>query len=862
MLYQTGDLAKWLPDGNIEFLGRIDHQVKIRGFRIELGEIENCLAKIDYIKEAVAAAREDNTGEMNLYAYVVSKTGEDIDGMDLKNRLSGVLPSYMVPGYIVPLEKIPLTPSGKVDRKALPEPAVGRRGEDYAAPGSSVEMKLVELWSGVLGMEKENISIDANFFQLGGNSLRGATVSSKLHKAFNVKISLAEIFKTPTIRGLSRYINNAKEERYASIEPAEKKEYHALSPAQKRLYLLHQVELNNVSYNMPQVIRFPGEISKERLDWAFKKLVRRHESLRTSFEMREEPVQRIHEAVDFAVQYYEADEAEARGIINGFMCPFDLSQAPLLRASLIKLKSSPPPDCAGIPRCILLLDMHHIITDGASQVVLKNEFNSLYAGKMEDLPPLRLQYKDYARWQTGEKQQALLKEQEAYWLKEFGVQSEIPVLDLPTDYPRPAVQSFEGNRMAFELNREKTVMLNQIARSEGATLFMVLAAVYNICLSKLTGQEDIVIGTPVAGRRHADLEAIIGMFVNTLALRNYPRGNKTFTRFLNDLKENALNAFENQDYQFEDLVENVSLNLKRDPSRNPLFDVLFALQNMDSREMEIPGSKSKPYEIENRIAKFDLSVMAMETGEHLLFEIEYCTKLFKKETIERLIGFFKRVIFSIIENPLAKIKEIEIIDPGEKGRILNIFNNTAAPYPADRTIHQLFEEQVTITPGRTAVVFEDQSLTYNELNERADRLASELHFKGVTRDTAVGIMAKHSLEMIIGVLAILKAGGAYLPINPEYPGSRKKYLLTDSSAKILLTKVSETGVVGEDIEVVDLTKINVNKYEDRRTGTSKQDFPTQLGYIIYTSGSTGRPKGVMVNHQNVVRLVKNTNYIE
>ncbi|UCH95523.1 MAG: amino acid adenylation domain-containing protein, partial [Candidatus Aminicenantes bacterium] len=888
-LYRSGDLGKFLKNGEIEYLGRIDQQVKIRGFRIELGEIENCLMEIDHIKEAVAAAREDNTGEMYLYAYVVSKTGEDINGLELKNRLSGRLPSYMVPSYIVPLEKIPLTPSGKVDREALPEPVGDEWAEDDALPGHSVKMKLVELWSEVLGVEKENINIHAHFFQLGGNSLRASNLSSRLQKAFNVKIPLSEIFKSPTIKGLLKYIKNAKAERYASVESAEKKEYYVLSPGQKRLYLLDQMELNNISYNIPQVIPFPGEIDKERLEWTFKELVKRHESLRTSFEMMgEEPIQRVHEDVEFAVQYYDAQEAEAREIIDNFMRPFDLSQPPLLRADLIKIQS------VRTPSSILLLDMHHIITDGASQAVLTGEFHRLYTDEEETLPPLRIQYKDYSQWQNSDSQQALTKEQEAYWLEGFS--NELPVLNLPFDYPRPFMQSFEGNTVNFLLAGKESQTLKALSKKANATLYMTILSVFNILLSKLSGQEDIIVGTPILGRHHADLESIIGMFVNTLAMRNHPAGEKRFKDFLEEVKERTLEAYENQEYQFEDLVDRI--DVRRDTGRNPIFDVMFNLSNQDEytdkdKDKEIiPGIDAHEqqehleqgtYTHRKEPSKFDLMLTVVDLGERLPCAFQYCTKLFKPATIERFIAYFKRIVGFLSEDSDLKISGLEIITEAERHQVLYEFNDTSAEYPGDMTIHRLFEKQVERTPDHIALVGAHElhelheklegtrglaplpgavSITYKELNQKSHQLAHLLKEKGVLADNIVGIMVGRSMEMMIAISGILKSEGAYLPIDPEYPEERINYILKDSSARILLT--TRTYTIGKTKENIDfdgeIVYLEDNLFH-QKPGTEHCPVPTfsapaarglQLAYVIYTSGTTGKPKGTMIRHHSLV----------
>ncbi|HLP59986.1 MAG TPA: condensation domain-containing protein, partial [Candidatus Deferrimicrobium sp.] len=504
------------------------------------------------------------------------------------------------------------------------------------------------------------------------------------------------------------------------------------------------------------------------------------DSLRTSFHMLHDvPIQKIHDEVEFEVKVFAElfSKSDPPGaIIKSFIRPFDLSLAPLLRVGLVKnLDGS----------YILSIDMHHIITDGTSQEVLKQDFMSLYRG--EALSYLRLQYKDFAEWQNSSKEKEQLKKQELYWLKELA--GEIPVLELPTDYPRPLVQSFAGNRVAFEI--EETRTLNEIALRSGATLFMVLAGVLNILLTKLSGREDIIIGVPVAARRHADLEKIIGMFVNTLALRNYPNGEKSFPGFLDELKDRTLAAFENQEYSFEDLVEKVVIH--RDMSRNPLFDVLLAVQNVKKTLAEgLDGFKSAGKEEDIiQVSKFDLEINAWEIGERLKVVFAYCTKLFKQETIERFIIYFKKIISIIIQKPGIRIKDIEIITDEEKEQILHDFNQTGTVYPKHKTIHQLFAEQVSQTPDHVALIGAGpracpHCLTYRQLNKQSDRLAGALIEKGVLTDDIVAIMMERSVEMIISILGILKAGGAYLPIDPGYPKERIDYMLKDSKVKIII----------------------------------------------------------------------------
>jgi non-ribosomal peptide synthetase component F/acyl carrier protein len=730
-LYKTGDIGYWKEDGLIECLGRMDQQVKIRGNRIELGDIETQLLKHDDINEAIVIAKEDEKGNKNLYSYFVS--GKTIDINQLREYLQEVLPDYMIPAYFARLDKIPITANGKLDRKRLPDPGPAGTGERYKPSGDKIEEKLVEIWSEVLGIEKNTIGIDDNFFRMGGHSLKAAILTAKIHKELNVKLPIAEIFKTPMIRGTAKYIREAAGERFTPIEPVEAKEYYPLSSVQKRLYVLQQMVSDNMSYNLPEVLWLEGVIDIERLNETFIRLISRHESLRTSFIMvGNEPVQRVQEGVEFGIEYHdlaadlenyklqntnykqstclkkrrvpydklqitnkevpfgqvsdasgEGEGEPAAAFISSFIRPFDLSRAPLLRVGTIR---------TGESQYILVFDLHHIITDGLSQVLLKKEFMSLYAGQV--LSPLRLQYKDYSGWQNHEKNREEFNRQEIFWLKELA--GEIPVLNMPLDYLRPPVQSFAGNHLGFALSEEETHSLNELARSRGATLFMILLAVYDIFLSKISLQEDIVVGTPAAGRGHDDLEPIIGMFVNTLALRSFPCGEKTFTGFLNQVKEKTLNAFENQDYPFEDLVEKVTV--ERDMSRNPVFDTMFVLQNMDVPEGEIPGLKLKPYPRENKTSKFDLSLNGIEVAKKLHFIFEYCTKLFKHETIERLITYFKKIVSSVINDTNLEISQIEIIREDEKKQILFDFNDTAAAYPANKTIDELFRAQVKQRP--------------------------------------------------------------------------------------------------------------------------------------------------------------------
>ncbi|UCH97465.1 MAG: amino acid adenylation domain-containing protein, partial [Candidatus Aminicenantes bacterium] len=744
-----------------------------------------------------------------------------------------------------------MTPSGKIDRKALPKPEP-EIGPDHIAPRDTVEKRLAELWSGVLGIETHLIGIDSNFFQLGGHSLKATILIAKVHKTFNVKLPLAEVFKTPRIRELSAYIKNQEKDKYASIEPIEKSDYYQLSAPQKRLYLLQQMELESTAYNIPEFISLTGQPDIIKLETAFKKLILRHESLRTSFPMAaDEPVQRIHDKVEFKIEYFDLATENTEntevpfGQINAFIRPFDLSRAPLLRVGLMRLEEKAH---------VLMVDIHHIISDGVSQEILEKDFRTLYRDRDEELPPLRIHYKDFSQWQNSEKEKENIKRQEAFWLKQF--EGEIPVLNLPTDYPRPAIQSFAGDNLEFEIPEEYTRRLNTLALKEKATLYMVLLAVYIVLLSKLSSHEDIVVGTPVAGRRHADLQTIIGMFVNTLALRNSPRGEKTLRKFLFDVKTQTLNAFENQEYPFEELVERVEVN--RDVARNPLFDVMFALHNISGEE-EKPGPPEqtpgpdpetlekdkpdiKPYE--NRTSKFDLTLTAINLGHRLLFSFQYCTRLFKKETIQRFSDYFNKIIIDILENEDQRIRDIEIVPAGEKSMVLEVFNDTGPSLPREKTMPQLFEEQSARSPDNIAV-FEMAggnrlSLTYRQLDETSNQLAGYLQNQGVKGNDFVGLKVGRSCEMIVGILGILKAGCAYVPLDPKAPEPRNQSILRECQVKLLLTP--------KELEKDNYANQSGIKPEIEIT-------PNCFAYTIFTSGSTGIPKGVPITHSNLSPLL-------
>ncbi|MBR8664605.1 bacitracin non-ribosomal peptide synthetase BacC [Bacillus paralicheniformis] len=839
-LYKTGDLAKWLPDGNIEFIGRIDHQVKIRGFRIELGEIESRLEMHEDINETIVTVREDGENRPYICAYITAKREISLD--ELKGFLGEKLPDYMIPAYFVNMDKLPLTKNGKVDRKALPEPdrTMGAESE-YEAPRNETEEKLAAIWRDILKVEKAGIN--DHFFELGGHSLKAAAMAARIRKELKAEIPLGQIFKTPTIKGLGEYIRSTKDSVDSSIKKVEEKEYYRLSSAQKRLYILGQIEGSGLSYNIPFTMKVKGSFDIRRFENALQIVIQRHEALRTSFLMADgEPVQKIEKEVDFSIKSSEIESLSIQEIIKQFVRPFDLKKAPLFRTEVVKVDDE---------EHIILFDMHHIISDGASMGVLTKEICDLYGGK--ELEPLSLQYKDYSEWQRDFYQKDEMKRQKEYWLNIF--KGEIPVLNMPTDYPRPQMHSVEGDRIGFAIDGELTKKLKRIAKNNGATMYMLLLAAYTVLLRTYSGQEDLIIGTPIQGRKHHELKHVIGMFVNTLAMRNHPKGDKTFAEFLQDVKETALKAYENQDYQFDDLVE--QLDLERDMSRNPLFDTMFVLQNLEKADAEIEGLTFEPFESDIHISKFDLTLSAIEKDSKIEFDLEYCTKLFKRETVERMAAHFVRALEDISNRPDKRLDQIEAMSEDEKNTLLYRFNDTKTDAPTDKTICRLFAERAETSPDQTAVVFEDQKLTYRQLHERSNQLARFLRDKGVKPDTAVGIMVDRSPEMIIGLLGILKAGGAYLPLDPAYPEDRIKYILGDSQTKFLL---SEEALIKKRSFIKEAGMINIDIHDKQIAALDAAQLETvshsgDLAYIIYTSGSTGKPKGVLIEQKGLSNLV-------
>jgi amino acid adenylation domain-containing protein len=865
-LYRTGDLVRWLPAGELDYLGRIDHQVKVRGFRIELGEIEAQLRSRASVRGAVVLARGDGAGGTRLVAYVVpSESAEEELAGELTNALRETLPEYMVPSVFVVLEALPLTANGKVDRRALPAPeeADFQRGR-YVEPRTELERRLCEIWREILGVER--VGIEDSFFALGGHSLLATRVVSRVRSALGRELPLRAIFEHPTVRGLSERLPELGEGLVLSgIDVLANRERLPLSYAQQRLWFIDRLEGGSSQYNMPAALRVRGALDRAALGAAFRTIVERHESLRTVFgEMAGEVVQIIRDDAGFRLVERdlsglgpEERESEVRRLaLEDARRPFDLSSELPLRVGLLKLSEE---------EHVVLSNMHHIASDGWSIGVLMRELRTLYeayrAGEENPLPPLRVQYADYAHWQRQWLRGEVLADQLSYWRRQL---ADLPLVHgLPLDKPRPAQQGFEGGEHGQRLERDLKDRIDVLCRERGVTLFMFLQAAFSVLLGRFSQEKDVVVGSPIAGRVHADVEPLIGFFVNTLVLRSDLSGNPRFVELLESSRKTILDGYAHQHVPFEMLVE--ELRPERSLRHSPLFQILIVLQNTGATEMRLGDARFEPVDEGGGIVKLDLelNVEELENGLHLHWS--YKKELFHGETIERLASSFEVLLEGILETPEERIQSLPLLTEAERLRLLSVWNGRETPYPRERCIHELFEAQVERSPDAVAVVLDGSRLTYAELSARANRLAHFLIEQGVGADTLVGLCVERSLEMLVGILGILKAGGAYVPLDPEYPEARLVYMLEDSAVPVVLTQSRLSGlgcfagqrtVSLDDPDFEALLEAYPGGNPDRRGLRS-----SHLAYMIYTSGSTGQPKGVLVEHRSVVRLVIGADFL-
>jgi amino acid adenylation domain-containing protein len=854
-LYRTGDLARWLVDGRMEFLGRNDFQVKIRGFRIEPGEVEAALASHAGVREALVVAREDRPGDRRLVAYVVG----DVETDALREHLRRELPEYMVPAAFVPLERLPLTPSGKVDRKALPAPEYGAAEETYVAPRTPVEEMLAEIWAEVLRLER--VGVEESFFDLGGHSLLATRVVSRIRAVFGVELPLRALFEGPTIEELA---GRVEEMRRADLPvlppvvPVERTGALPLSFAQERLWFLDQLEPGSITYNIPIAWRLAGALDPAALERALGEVVRRHEVLRTTFAgVGGSPVQVIAPFRGFTLPVEdlsglsEADREAAlrRRAGEETRRVFDLSAGPLFRAALLRLD---------VEEHVLLLSMHHVVSDGWSTGVLFRELSALTEAYREGgespLRELPVQYADYAVWQREQLEGEVLERQLAYWKDRLAGAPEL--LELPTDRPRPAVRSYRGATVPVAFSSELLERLHALGRSEGATLYMTLLGAFQVLLSRYGAGEDVVVGSPIAGRTRREVEELIGFFINTLVLRTDLGGDPSFREVLRRVREATLGAYEHQELPFEKLV--VELQPERSLSHSPVFQVLFTLQNTEGRGGVLAGLKVSGAGAELASAKFDLSLVLSATAQGLRGGLNYSTDLFEPGTIERMVRHLERVLEQVVADADVAISRLALAGPEERAQVVVEWNRTEAAYSSGTCIHQLFAAQAARTPDAAAVAYEGESLTYRELDERANRVANHLRRLGVGPEVRVGLHLERGLETMAAIFGVMKAGGAYVPVDPSHPAERAGYVLEDSAVSVILTqeRLRDRLPARDGVRVLavdaEWDRIAAESAEAPETGVTSEN----LCYVIYTSGSTGRPKGVAMHHRGVV------NYIE
>ena len=857
-MYRTGDLCRWLPDGNLEYLGRLDRQVKLRGFRIELGEIESVLAKHSSVRQCLVMAREDEPGLKRIVAYVVAAAGETPQEDTLRNHLKLSLPEFMVPSAFVALDAFPLSPNGKIDRKALPAPEYKQPVEGYTAPRTPIEELIAGTWAEVLRLPQ--VGIHDDFFVLGGHSLLATQVISRVRQACGVELPLRSLFEAPTVAGLAALVEKSGGARVAPpLVPVARNQELPLSFAQQRLWFLYQLEPGSPFYNIPQGLRMGGTLDVPALEKSLNEIVRRHEVLRTTYWMRRGQLVQVispHHQLRLEQTRLEFQPAGKReDAVQAFLSeearrPFDLEKGPVIRANLLRLSGD---------EHILVLNTHHIASDGWSMGLFVRELTELYSafvqGKPSSLPELPAQYADFAVWQRQWVRDEVLQGHLSYWKKQL--ENAPAATELPADRPRPAVQSFKGETVKVVFSNELKESLKKLSRREGSTLYMTLLAAFQTLLFRYTGQEDIVVGSPIANRNYGEVENLIGFFVNALTMRTKLTGNPTFRELMGRTRDVALEAYGHQDLPFEKLVE--EFDPERNLGYNPLFQVLFVLQNAPKYELELPGLKLEWLPIYNGTAKFDIALHVAERPEGLSCMMEFNTDLFESSTISRMLGHWRVLLESVAADADQRIASLPILTADERQKLLVDFNQAGTSLAAGHSIHQWVEAQVERTPDNVALVFENQKLSYAELNQRANQLAHYLMKQGVGPEVLVGMCMDRSLEMIVGILGILKAGGAYLPLDLAYPAERIAFMLGDAKPPVVLTqqKLMEKLPSG-GAQLLCLDKDWPAIAQESTSNPISGTGPENLAYVIYTSGSTGKPKGCLVTHYNVVRLFQAT----
>ena len=893
IIYRTGDLGRYRTDMTIEFIGRIDSQVKVHGNRIELAEIENVVLSFAKIGQVVVVPHRTDEMENVLACYYTEQ--EPVSQAELRELILSQLPDYMMPAYFIRMDQLPLSLNGKVDRKALPKPEE-LVITSYDEPSTPTEKGLAKIWSEVLGLGR--VGASNPFMEIGGDSLKAIRVIARIYKLLGVEVSVRDFFSSPTIRELGRFVDFGRKTSYREIPTIPAADSYELSHAQRRLWILDQMEKDSAVYNIASSFLIDGEFNKDAFVRALQVMHQRHETLRTTFTAIDGvPRQRVELPTRFLSHQGRGNEAtlvviqdlsqtpdpeqEARALFQEEASrPFNLAVGPLYRITLLDL---------GRGRNVLIFVIHHIISDVWSLGVMTDELSQLYngfvKGESPDLPPLSIQYRDYAAWHNNILAADDIQSDRDYWLEKLA--GPLPLFDLPSDFPRPLVKTYAGAAIHFYLNKNLTGQLHALATERGVSLFALLLALVRVLIFRYTGQEDLVIGSPVAGRTHPDLEPQIGFYLNTLALRDQVRADDRFLELLARVMATNTAGFDHQGYPFDLLVD--ELELPRDVGRSPVFDLMVVLQNAGQTPFALSGTMMSEFSSFEEVSKFDLDFVFQEIGEEIGVIVEYNRDLFLEQRIQRMTRHFLTLAEGVVANPDSLIRDLPLLSPEEFDWICNDFNATAAAWPMDATLVSLFEQQTARSPERIAVTFQGESISYGALNQEADRIAEFIRVRGIEPGSIVGLIAEPSLQMPAQLLGILKSGCAYLPIDPGYPEERIRFMLDDSGTRLLLAqesairRLSNMGLRGIDSEAhghirapvpVQICNLDNLPFVDRSLadhdrnpfppeervsvrGAYKYPAPSDAAYIIYTSGSSGKPKGVIVEHRNVVRLLFN-----
>jgi amino acid adenylation domain-containing protein len=869
-LYSTGDLARYRDDGSIEFLGRRDDQVKLRGFRIELGEIEAALSSHPDVQDVVVIVREDNTSNKQIAAYVVSSSDQSGDQTAVfRQFLQQQLPDYMVPALFVILDQLPLTANGKIDRQALPQPSQTHPALDtpYVPPRTETERWLAAIWRQLFGLDQ--IGMNDNFFDLGGHSLLVMQMLTRIYNARQIELQLHDIFEFATISTLAAHIDTLTGADWAQtvIEPAPPMDDYPLSFAQERVWFIQEVDQENIAYHFQSTMRFKGKLDVALLQQALTEVIRRHQIFRTTFhEINGRPRQKIHPPYQAALplidlQHLPPPEREAAAqqqIEQTFQHHFDVGQLPLITFSLLKL---------GPEEHILTHLEHHMVHDGWSFNVFLNDLFSLYraltTGQPPDLPDLPIQFADFAYWQRQWLAGGVGDAQLAYWQKQLA--GAPTLLTLPTDRPRPAVQTFNGRVEHIDLPADFSQEMQAFMREEGVTLFIGMMAAFAVLLRRYAGQDDLCIGSGMANRRWRETESLIGMVINNVVLRHDLSGNPTFRQLLEQVRQTTLEAYINQDVPFDKVVD--AVRPERALSYNPLFQAAFSFHHAPLPEVELPGLAVELTEgVSNHSAKFDLNVIVMPRAEMRLGQTadshkdrmtlvwEYNTDLFDRATMDRMLNHYLALLTAVMDNPEQRIDEIDFLPEAETQQLLQEWNDTAVNFGDVTLVHNLVAQQAQKQGGKTAVAAPQSSFTYQQLNQRANQLAHYLLERGVGPDTAVATCFPQSPQNIVAILAVLKAGGAYVPLDPSYPPQRLNFMAADAQVPLVLTN-DELAPLFEHPSVVSLDDWSfLATYEVGETAVPIH--PDNHAYFIFTSGSTGQPKGIAVTHRSLYNLIR------